>query len=208
MENHSRSKNYYEYLAKYILEEFLPQDFCNLTISDRPDIKQSDKTGIEVTRTFIANQAYAEGIFEQIKNKQLGEISTVKISKLGRLGYRVLENKGVVAGICPREAFWVNIEPLKKAFSEKLRKLRDYQTDKTYLFIHAPMFDLYDDADIRDFAAWAAELQKDYSYQYSKVFVYQVTHLSICSLQEKQVTTMKLDQSKVHWCCEQAEAKA
>lgn len=70
------------------------------------------------------------------------------------------------------------------------------------------MFDLYDDADIRDFAAWAAELQKDYSYQYSKVFVYQVTHLSICSLQEKQVTTMKLDQSKVHWCCEQAEAKA
>ena len=87
MENHSRSKNYYEYLAKYILEEFLPQDFCNLTISDRPDIKQSDKTGIEVTRTFIANQAYAEGIFEQIKNKQLGEISPVKISKLGRLGH-------------------------------------------------------------------------------------------------------------------------
>ena len=99
--------------AKYILEEFLPQDFCDLTISDRPDIKQSDKTGIEVTRTFIANQAYAEGIFEQIKNKQLGEISPVKISKLGRLGYKVLENKGVVAGICPREAFWVNIEPLK-----------------------------------------------------------------------------------------------
>ena len=35
-----------------------------------------------------------------------------------------------------------------------------------------------------------------------------LTHLSICSLQEKQVVTMKLDQSKVHWCCEQAEAKA
>ncbi len=125
MENHSRSKNYYEYLAKYILEEFLPQDFCNLIISDRPDIKLSDKIGIEVTRTFIANQAYAEGIFEQIKNKQLGEISSVKISKLGRLGYKVLEYKGVVTGICPREAFWVNIEPLKKAFSEKLRKLRE-----------------------------------------------------------------------------------
>ena len=107
-----------------------------------------------------------------------------------------------------KSEFWVNIEPLKKAFSEKLRKLRDYQTDKTYLFIHAPMFDLYDDADIRDFAAWAAELQKDYSYQYSKVFVYQVTHLLICSLQEKHVATMKLDQSKVHWCCEQAVATA
>ena len=123
--------------------------------------------------------------FEQIKNKQLGEISPVKISKLGRLGYRVLENKGVVAGICPREAFWVNIEPLKKAFSEKLRKLRDYQTDKTYLFIHAPMFDLYDDADIRDFAAWAAELQKIIHINIARCLFIKLLNLSICSFARK-----------------------
>ena len=47
---HARNKNYYENLAKFVLEEFLPKRFYDLKLSDRPDIRQADWIGIEVTK--------------------------------------------------------------------------------------------------------------------------------------------------------------
>ncbi len=55
MRKHMQNKNYYENLAKLILEEFLPQRFYDLKLSDRPDIRQADWIGIEVTRAFWPN---------------------------------------------------------------------------------------------------------------------------------------------------------
>lgn len=205
MRKHMQNKNYYENLAKLILEEFLPQRFYDLKLSDRPDIRQADGTGIEVTRAFWPNQAYAEGIFKKIQGKALSDISRKEISKLDFLGYKIFECKGLFAGCFPKEALWVNIDPLKEAFSEKITKLTAYQTKETHLFIHAPMFDLYDKEDIIEFTKWAADLQNDRLYRYSDVFVYQVTQIFICHLEEKQVIILPLDSCSVLQCCKQAK---
>lgn len=171
MRKHMQNKNYYENLAKLILEEFLPQRFYDLKLSDRPDIRQADWIGIEVTRAFWPNQAYAEGIFKKIKDEAVSDISSKEISKLDFLGYKIIEYRGLVAGYFLKEALWVNIDPLKKAFIEKLTKLTTYQTKETHLFIHAPMFDLYDKEDIIEFTNWAADLQKNSQCRYSDVFI-------------------------------------
>ena len=121
MRKHMQSKKYYEYLAKLILEKFLPQRFYDLEISDRPDIRQTAQIGIEVTRTFFSNQAHAEGIFEHIKDKALSEISSQIILKLALLGYKIFECNGIILGYYPKEAVWVNTDSLKEAFINKLK---------------------------------------------------------------------------------------
>lgn len=205
MRKHMQSKKYYEYLAKLILEKFLPHRFYDLEISDRPDIRQTAQIGIEVTRTFFSNQAHAEGIFEHIKGKALSEISSQIILKLALLGYKIFECNGIILGYYPKEAVWVNTDSLKEAFINKLKKLTTYQTKETHLFIHAPMFDLYDKEDIIEFTKWAADLQKNSQFRYSDVFIYQVSQLFICHLKEKQVIMLPLDSCLVRKCCKQAK---
>ena len=67
------------------------------------------------------------------------------------------------------------------------------------------MFDLYDKEDIIEFTKWAADLQNDRLYRYSDVFIYQVSHLFICHLEEKQVIILSLDSFSVRKCCKQAK---
>lgn len=143
--------------------------------------------------------------FQKIKDEAVSDISSKEISKLDFLGYKIIEYRGLVAGYFLKEALWVNIDPLKKAFIEKLTKLTTYQTKETHLFIHAPMFDLYDKEDIIEFTKWAADLQKNSQFRYSDVFIYQVSHLFICHLEEKQVIILPLDSCSVRKCCKQAK---
>lgn len=83
-----------------------------------------------------------------------------------------------------------------------------YETDKTHLFIHLPMFGLYDEQDIKDFTEWAIKSQEDHFHRYNIVFIYQVTDLSICNLEDNRVITMRLEKNKVHRCCKHALEKA
>ena len=67
---HARNKNYYENLAKFVLEEFLPKRFYDLKLSDRPDIRQADWIGIEVTKGFLAKSGVCRRNFQ--KNTRQG----------------------------------------------------------------------------------------------------------------------------------------
>ena len=43
--------NYWECYAKIVLKDLLPDEFCNLTLADKPDLQDADgDVGIEVTR--------------------------------------------------------------------------------------------------------------------------------------------------------------
>ena len=61
MKKHNFKKNYYECLAKLVLENALPETFDDLELTDKPDLKKTDQIGIEVTRTFFEGEAHADG---------------------------------------------------------------------------------------------------------------------------------------------------
>lgn len=201
MKKHDVGKFYYEYLAKFILETYASKLFKNLELSDRPDLRDKNNIGIEVTRTSVDNELYVGGIFESIKGKPLSEVPNDRLEKLDDLGYKVFVYRDLVAGYYPKEAYWVTIDALKKGFSEKLTKIKEYETEHTHLFIFSPWFDLYDYSDIEEFLSWALEEQKGYSKKYEFVFIYQGKVLYIVDMMNAVITEKALDQLKIHDCC-------
>ena len=52
---HDLEKNYFEYLAKLVLEATMPDTYQNIQLQDKPDLLTGKNEGIEVTRLFFKN---------------------------------------------------------------------------------------------------------------------------------------------------------
>lgn len=200
------TKGYYEFLAKYILEETLPNEFPKLKISDRPDLRLNGNIGIEVTQSSSTKDKHANAIFQEISKKSTDSTDSKKLEKLASLGYTPIIFKNKICGYSG-EAIWVTIDPIKTAFKEKTNKLGTYETETTHLFIYAPSFNEYDESDIKEFMKFAIETQKSLQKKYSKVLVFQYTHLFVCDLIENNFKVLYLDSDIVHQCCVKAKEK-
>ena len=75
MKKHDVPKYFYEYFAKLILESYFSEISIKFELSDRPDLTYGIKGGVEVTRTFIGNEAYAGGIITYSKETVIGSIN-------------------------------------------------------------------------------------------------------------------------------------
>ncbi len=69
--DHDSQKKYYEYLAKLILESFLPERYHNLRCDEKPDLRMGTDYGIEVSRAMFEGEGKASAIFSRIKDKPL-----------------------------------------------------------------------------------------------------------------------------------------
>lgn len=205
MKKHDVPKYFYEYFAKLILESYFSEISIKFELSDRPDLTYGIKGGVEVTRTFLGNEAYAAGIFKHIQRKPLSEVSISDLERLHRLGYKEFVYNNLIYGYYPIKGVWITTDELKKAFTEKLRKINEYETEHTHLFIFLPCFNLYERSDMDEFLLWAIEAQKGHAKQYELVFLYQETQMYICNLMDATVTEKILDELTVHNCCVQAE---
>lgn len=59
--------DYYESLAKVVLEKLLPDEFEKLEIKDKPDLQNTKKNiGIEVTRAIDSVQEKNESLYSKI----------------------------------------------------------------------------------------------------------------------------------------------
>lgn len=208
MKKHNFKKNYYECLAKLVLENALPETFDDLELTDKPDLKKTDQIGIEVTRTFFEGEAHADGIFESIKMKPYSEALFEKEQKLQQLGYKLMVYNGIVCGYYPKEAFWVSDRELKKSFEDKLSKLADYSTKHTFLFVFTPGFGLYDESDMDEFVNWAAMRQKDCNPKYESIIVFQWKDLYVCNLLQTSVRRIPLSDTVISECCQKAKEHA
>lgn len=194
------TKGYYEFLAKYILEEILPNDFVNLKISDKPDLRLNGSIGIEVTQSSSLKDKYASDIFQEISKKSLDSIDSKKIKKLESFGYSPIIYKNKICGYSG-EATWVTIDPIETAFKEKSNKLGTYETETTHLFIYAPSFNDYNESDIKEFMKYAIGNQKASKKKYSIVFIFQYTHLFVCDLIKNNLMVLDVDNDLAHQCC-------
>lgn len=150
-------KIYYEYLAKLILETFLPDNYHDLILSDAPDLRANETTGIEVTRAMIDGEGQASGIFEHIRDKKINDIDRRYINTLDKIDYQVLTPNDTVVGYGPKEAMFINDIPLRRALSKKVEKMSHYNMNTIDLFIYSPMDDWFEEDIVQEFMEWSVD---------------------------------------------------
>ena len=194
MNNHNRETKYYEYYAKGILENALPEEYHDIKMQDRPDLINYDSRGIEVTRAMYCGYGEASKMFQLIKNKPVAVANRRALKRLIELGYRIIKlPNGLIAGYGLKEAVWESNREIEYCFTSKQKKIDSYKCDNMELFIFAPMFDSYDLKEIEEYQDWMNSMSKNYNRRFSRVFVYQYKKLFVCDLHNRTVFVIKMD---------------
>ena len=203
---HNLEKNYFEYLAKLVLEDTIPDTYQNIQLQDKPDLLTGKNEGIEVTRLFFKNAGKSAGFFNKIKEKNISELDPKSVECFEKLGNKLICHKGIVAAYVP-EAVWVYPELLQRAYREKLLRLQHYKPCITNsLFVFSPLFDYYEERDIKEFAIWAEQESLQYIRRFSTVFVFEYTALYICDVKSACAKTITLKHDTVtSWCAKAKE---
>lgn len=185
--------DYYESLAKVVLEKLLPDEFEKLEIKDKPDLQNTKKNiGIEVTRAINSVQAKNESLYLKIsynlaRNNEKA-IKTINSSYKPRSmiinGKEIREpdryNEGILVGI-PEED---NFKRILESFSEKINRLNSGEYKiflNNYLFVFSEILanqEMIDQA-ISDMQ----NLQSQYEKKFSKVFVYVPEEMYVLNLE-------------------------
>lgn len=119
---------------------------------------------------------------------------------------KLICHKGIVAAYVP-EAVWVYPELLQRAYREKLLRLQHYKPCiANSLFVFSPLFDYYEERDIKEFTIWAEQESLQYIRRFSTVFVFEYTALYICDVKSACAKTITLKHDTVtSWCAKAKE---
>ena len=203
MMRHNKEKDYYEYLAKLLLEQFLPDTYSDLQLADKPDLRMGDDYGIEVTREMLPGEGQVSGVFEHLKMKPLIEADQRKIKTINRLGYRLVVRDDIIIGYSPKSAFWVSNQELENSFLQKIEKCAQYKGFSSVdLFIFSPMFDWYGKDMVYEFMMWVDGRNNGC---FSKILVYEEKFIYSYDTRNKQFKTIPIDESVLHNCCVKAK---
>ncbi len=197
---HNNDKRYYEYLAKTILETFIPEQYSEIVLSDRPDLSIPGKLGIEVTKAdiFSENKNYFR---KYLDKKEKSEIDEKIIKNFEKRGNQIIFHpNGTIGGFLP-PARWLGIDEIKNAYTAKKKKLANYPENiPIYLFIHSPSFNDYDIDDINKYILWINS-QRDGRREYSMVYIYQEDVLYIINIISNELQVLPIDKNKLNMCC-------
>lgn len=184
----------------------MPDTYQNIQLQDKPDLLTGKNEGIEVTRLFFKNAGKSAGLFKNIKEKNISELDPKSVDCFEKLGNKLICHKGIVAAYVP-EAVWVYPELLQRAYREKLLRLQHYKPCiANSLFVFSPLFDYYEERDIKEFAIWAEQESLQYIRKFSTVFVFEYTALYICDVKSACAKTITLDHDTVtSWCAKAKE---
>lgn len=206
--NHSRNKDYYECLAKLILENCFGESYPDLKLGDRPDLRTSNGRGIEVTQAMFYGAGETTGLFRMMKMKRIKEVPIQTIEAFERRGNKLFVRNGIICGYIP-PAQWFSLSELQKCFKEKLTKIENYQGfEFVDLFVFSPVFEYYELEDVESFCGWCQTEQRDKVKQFDRVFVFDEPNIFRCDLKKGLVEKKECIDSLYHQCCENAKAFA
>ena len=204
MTDHNAGKKYYEFIAKTVLEKYLPSEFFELEMPDIPDLRTKDGKGIEVTIANSQNDMEASFLFERVKGKSLEEADPKVIKKMKKLRQEILFYPGSdrIFGFSSIEDSVYNDE-IRKSTLKKIEKIGNYKMD-TDLFIFAPVMGFYDDNEISDYICWAKEKQKNNVKRYLTVFVFDYCSLYKCNIESESFERINIDRDDMDLIIHQA----
>lgn len=194
--------DYYECLAKLILEKMFPNEFENLEILDKPDL-QDDKNGIGVEVTIARNkvQEENESLYAKIESGQVRNRDKA-IEKINNSykpcvmyvdGQEIREpdryNNGILVGIPDNDDF----ERIFKSFSEKIKKLNDDGYKKymeNHLFVYSDI--LANQQMLNQAISEMNNIQTKHKIRFQKVFVCVPQYIYILNLESKKGESMDI----------------
>ena len=201
--NKHLEKIYYEYLAKSILETFLPHDYHDLILSDAPDLRINEKKGIEVTRAMLEGEGQASGIFEHIRDAKIESVDPRYLSTLNKIDYQIYAKSNTIKGYGPNEALVVNNIPLKKVLCKKMEKIPQYDVESVDLFIFSPGENWFEENLIHSFMRWAATRE---GVQFRRIMVYEYPYLYVFEISNSLFSKIYIDKNKLLICRSAAKA--
>ena len=203
MNSHDKDKRYHEYLAKLILEELFPEIYQDLTIGEKPDLRNSIGNNVEVTKAPYNGDEEASNLFSRIKGSAIDEISDRTKERFHQLGYEFHEINGRVLGHTLSEAIWETTKEIERASEKKLSKIDQYSGDVD-LFIYAPTFDSYDERMIQEFAEGIAEKCTDSEKYFHIIYVFDYTSIYICKIDDASSKRLIIENEIVKGLVEKA----
>lgn len=187
--------NFYECLAKIVLEELFGDVFVDLEVKDKPDLQNSKiKIGVEVTRAINPIQERNEKLFNKIeygmirnKKKAIEVINdSYKPCSVMINGEEIREperySKGMLMGIPENDSF----DRICESFKEKIYKLNSGLYTMflhNYLFVYSEI--LANQKMIDEVIIKMNIFQEDYNRKFEKIFVYVPYYLYILNLVDK-----------------------
>ena len=125
--------DYWECYAKIVLEDLLPNEFCNLTLADKPDLQDANgAVGIEVTRAENPKQIESESLYSGLYYKPENQRAR-DIERIEQLGAKLYF--GFMAGVKGTDSF----DLINNAINAKCKTLskggyRDFKEYHLFLF--------------------------------------------------------------------------
>lgn len=195
--SHYREKDYYEQLAKYLLEELLPEEYAALEISDKPDLRMNGNHGIEVTRAIYESEAQADRVFQHIQQKCKDQIDSRYLQTLNKCGYKEYEANEVILGYGSVEGIWATDELLKQVFLKKVKKAEGYRVAINDLFIFSRDSGWFEEGLIRDFFRWVNDYDDN---PFLKIFVFEAPYLYIWTTCEGNLAIKEINENAYQQC--------
>lgn len=200
--------DYYECLAKKVLEELFPDDFYNLEFADKPDLQNAEREiGIEVTRAVDQKEERIEKLYNKIshkqvrnKNKAIETINSSYISHSMKINGKEIKepnryNDGILGGY-GQESF----DLVLAAFKNKVIKLNEGGYS---IFLHNHLFvynQIFANQDMIDEVVMKMNtFQTEYERKFQKIFVYVPSYLYILNLLDKKGEIKYIKDSQFGW---------
>lgn len=196
--DHRLLKKYEEYLAKLLLEDFMPDEYSGLVNDDKPDLRMGDNIGIEVTRAISKEEGQASGIFEHLRGKT--DVDVRHIKTIQDIEYELLYYNGKVVGYGPSSATIVDNVLLKQAYLKKINK--EYSLPIMDLFVFSPMNEWFEEECIKAFFVWSID---NSNKRFRRIMVFEYPYLYVFDTQNFRINKISIDRIKYSCCIDKAK---
>lgn len=192
--------NFYEIFAKISLQNVFPDEFSNLTLSDRPDlIDDTRKLGIEVTyatneREEKLNAYYQDSLF----GKRIEQISSKGLSVFRKNKYDIVfdgETHTVSAYKKEYEPFDINIvyEAIERKFLKLNSGLYKYSDNiSLYLEMSKHSYEIADMSVAEKILSYANELKSKNTFAFKEIFYDCIFVMYRCNLLDGTIEKIDL----------------
>ena len=195
------TRNFYEIFAKISLQNVFPDEFFNLTLSDRPDlIDDTRKLGIEVTyatneKEERLNAYYQDSLF----GKRIEQISSKGLSVFRKNKYDIVfdgETHTVSAYKKEYEPFDINIvyEAIERKFLKLNSGLYKYPDNiSLYLEMSKYSYEIADMSVAEKILSYANELKSKNTFAFKEIFYDCIFIMYRCNLLNGTVEKIDLE---------------
>ena len=196
MLNKHNNSCWYELFALSTLQVVFPLEFCNLRLSDRPDLIDCDaQLGIEVIHPVDKKHEMLNSYYNShLYGKTMDQISQEGLEKFQSNSYDVMfdpQYKTVSSYTCPYRQF--NLDIILRAIDKKMRKLNDNlyaYSNNVSLFLEMSMYsnELADYSTAKEILIHIKKIEQNYSKTFKEIFLDCIIKLYRINVSNEEIT--------------------